>query len=193
MKKNFLRKFLILLISQQFYFSYTWAQELPIDPPAAKPPVETPVSDPIDTPVSEPTDPVLPPELINIELSEVDSKAMFDVLNKWNLVVTDRQTKAKTIKTSDVICVENLEEGRRVGCSLYDELRSRDITKYNKFADPLFKLMVKHTSMDCEDDSETCVAAAEKLNCMFSANKYSCNVESFIPQLKPKLKNGDLK
>ena len=160
MKKKFLRNFLIYLIASQFYFSYTWASEVP-------------------------TDPVEPPELIVSELNEVDSKELFDVLNKWNLVVTDRLTQNKTIKTSDLICVENMEDGRRLGCSLMDDHRSRSITKYNKTADPLFRVLVKHVAMDCEDDSETCLATAEKLACVLSANKYSCSVEYLLPQPKP--------
>lgn len=170
MKKNILRSFLTLLITGQFYFNSAWAQELP-------------------------TDPVIPPEpeLVKTELNEADSKELFDVLNKWKLVVIDRQTQIKNIQASDVICVENMEDGRRLGCSLYDDLRTRELTKYNKIADPLFKLMVKHFAMDCEDDSETCLVAAEKMTCSLSTNKYSCSVEFFLPQPKPKPKNGDQK
>ncbi len=170
MKNTFLRSFLTLLISSQFYFSYTYATE-------------------------EPVDPDLPPELVVNELNEVDSKELFDVLNRWKLVVIDRQTQIKNVNASDVVCVENLEDGRRLGCSLYDELRTRELTKYNKFADPLFKLMVKHVTMDCEDDSETCLAIAEKVVCSLSAMKYSCTVEYLSPQPKPKPKsnNGDSK
>lgn len=168
MKKNFLRSFLTLLISGQFYINTAWAQDLPDDP-------------------------VTSPELIKIELSEVDAKELFDVLNKWKLVVTDRQTQTKNIQTSDVICVENIEDGRKLGCSLYDDLRLRELTKYNKFADPLFKLMVKHVSMECEDESETCMNAAEKMACSLTANKYSCSIEYLIPQPKPKSNKGNLK
>lgn len=169
MKKNFLRSFLILLITNQFYFSYTFAQD--------------PIVDPIND----------EPELVQIKLNEAESKELFDVLNKWNLVVIDRGTQTKNIKTSDIICVENMEDGRRLGCSLMDDLRSRSVTKRNKPADPLFKLMVKHMTMVCEDDSETCLAAAEKMVCSLAVNKYSCSVEFFLQQPKPNHKNGELK
>ena len=167
MKKKFLRIFLVLVTfaSAQAYSS--------------------------DTPPGEPTDPDLPPELVKVNLNEADSKEMFDVLNKWKLVVIDRENQTKNIKTSDVMCVENIENGRHVGCSLYDELRSRDLTKYDKNADPLFKLMVKHATMECEDDSDTCMSVAEKLECSLSGVKYSCHVEFYLQQPKPK--NGDLK
>ncbi|AZZ37838.1 hypothetical protein CIK05_13850 [Bdellovibrio sp. qaytius] len=174
MKKKFFRSFLTFLISSQFYFSYTYAD---------------------DTPPALPTDPVIAPELVVSVLNEVDSKELFDVLNKWKLVVTDRETQIKSIKTSEVVCVENLEEGRMVGCSLYDDLGAREITKHDKFADPLFKFMAQHVTMDCEDDSETCLASAEKVVCSLAALKYSCTVEYLVPQpeLKQKSKIGDLK
>ena len=176
MKKKFLYIFLILI-------TFAETQAFSTDPLPAEPP--------IDSPPSEPTDPELPPELEQVELNEADSKEMFDVLNKWNLVVIDRETQTRKIRTSDVICVENIENGRHLGCSLYDELRSKDVTKYDKNADPLFQLMVKHTTMECEDDSDTCMAVAEKLDCSLQAGKYSCSVEFFLQQPKPK--NGDSK
>lgn len=176
MKKKFLHIFLVLI-------TFAAAQAYSADPPPALPP---------DTPPGEPTDPDLPPELMRVNLNEADSKEMFDVLNKWNLVVIDRENQTKNIKTSDVMCVENIENGRHVGCSLYDDLRSRDVTKYDRFADPLFKLMVKHTTMECDDDdSDTCMSVAEKLECSLSGVIYSCRVEFYLQQPKPK--NGDLK
>lgn len=140
---------------------------------------------------SEPTEPDLPPELTKIELNETDSKELFDVLSKWNLVVTDRQTQEKKIQTSEVVCVENMEDGRQLGCTVYDDLRSHDVTKYNKNADPLFKVLVKHIPMECEDDSETCMLTAEKMACTLSANKYFCAMEVLVPQ--PQKKKGDSK
>lgn len=168
MIKIFLRKFSTILITSQFYFNYTWAQELPVDP-------------------------VLPPKLVKSELNEVDSRELFDVLIQWKLVVIDRPNQTQNIRISDVNCVENLEDGRSVGCSLFDDFRLRELTKYNKLADPLFKLMVKHVSLDCDDDSETCIAIAEKIVCSLSANTYSCHVEYLLPQPKTKPENGDQK
>lgn len=181
MTKFFRLSFLTFLITQ-IYFFQVQAQELPDDPP---------VEPPIDAPPSEPTEPDLPPVLTKFELNEVDSKELFDVLNKWKLVVTDRQTQTKKIQTSEVVCVENLEDGRQLGCTLYDDLRSRDVTKYNKNADPLFKVLVKHVYMECEDDSETCMMSAEKMACTLAADKYSCAMEVLVPQ--PKKKKGELK
>lgn len=142
-----------------------------------------------ELPEDPPTDPELPPVLTTLDLNEVDSKELFDVLNTWNLVVVDRQTQAKKLQASEVICVENMEDGRQLGCALYDDLNTHDITKYNKNADPLFKALIKHTPMDCEDESETCILSAEKINCALLARKYSCSLQVLIPQ--PKNKKGE--
>lgn len=48
---------------------------------------DSPPADPIDT------DPA--PVLTTIELNEVQAKELFDILNKWKLTVTDRQTQIK--------------------------------------------------------------------------------------------------
>lgn len=181
MKKIFRLSFLTFLITH-LYFTQAWSQELPDDPP---------VEPPIDAPPSEPTEPDLSPELVKFDLNEADSKELFDVLNKWKLVVIDRQTQIKKIQTSEVVCVENMEDGRQLGCTLYDDLRSRDVTKYNKNANPLFKTLVKHISMDCDDESETCMLSAEKMNCTLTATKYACSMEVLVSQ--PKKKKGDSK
>lgn len=170
MKNNFFRSFLVILISSQFYFNSAWAQNVPEDPPP-----------------TEPTEPV-PQELVKVDLTEIDSKELFDVLNKWKIVMTDRQTQIKKIQTSDVICVENLEDARQLGCSLYDDLRTREVFKYNKNADPLFKTLVKHISLDCEEESEVCMLAAEKLACTLTVNTYACSMEFFVSQ--PKKRKG---
>lgn len=183
MKKIFRLSFLTLLLTN-LYFTSAWAQEIPDDPP---------VEPPIDAPPSEPTDPVLPPELVKVDLNEADSKELFTILDKWNLVIIDRETQIKRLKTSDVVCVENLEGRRQLGCSLYDDLRSRETTKYDKNADPLFKTLVKHIALECDDESETCMLTAEKLACSLSLNIYSCSMEILVPQPKPKPKKGDSK
>lgn len=180
MTKIFRLSFLLFLITN-LHLTSTWAQELPDDPPGEPP---------IDVPPSEPTEPDLPPMLVRFDLNEADSKELFDILNKWKLVVINRQTKTKRIQTSDVVCVENLEDRRQLGCSLYDDLRSRDVHKYNKNADPLFKTLVKHASLECEDDSETCMLTAEKMTCSLSANKYFCSMEVLVSQPKPKKGNS---
>lgn len=126
------------------------------------------------------------PEQVKLELNEADSKELFDVLNKWKLVVIDRETQTKKIKTSEVVCIENMEEGRQLGCTVYDDLHSRDVTKYNKSADPLFKVLIKHTQMECEDDSETCILTSEKMACTLSDAKYTCSLEVLVQQPKNK-------
>lgn len=166
--KKFLRLGFLTFLITNLYFLSVQAQENP-----------------------DPDDPDLPPVLTNVELNDVDSKELFDVLNKWNIVMTDRQTQTKKIQTTEVTCVENMEGGRQLGCSLFDELHSRDLTKYNKNADPLFKVLVKHMPMECEEDSETCLLSAETLGCSVNANKYLCSIEVLIPQ--PKNKKGDRK
>lgn len=181
MTKIFRLSFLLFVITN-LHLTSTWAQELPDEPPAEPP---------INVPPSEPTEPDLPPVPVKLDLNEADAKELFDVLNKWKLVVIDRQTKTKRIQTSEIVCVENLEDRRQLGCSLYDDLRSRDVTKFDKSADPLFKALVKHVPMECEDDSETCIVTAEKMACTLAAMKYSCAMEALIPQ--PKKKKGDLK
>lgn len=163
---KFIRLSFLTLLIANFYFSSAYAQE-------------------------NPTDPDLPPVLTNFELNDVDSKELFDVLNKWKLVVTDRETQSKKIQTTDIDCVENMEGGRQLGCSLYDSLRSHDLTKYNKFADPLFKVLVKHLPMECEEDSETCMLSAEKMGCTLTENKYFCSLEVLVPQSNKK--KGDSK
>lgn len=180
MKKIFRLSFLTILLTN-LYFTSAWAQEIPDDPP-----VEPPIDAPPDTSPGEPTDPDLPPELVNVELNEADSKELFTILDKWKLVIIDRETQIKRLQTSDVVCVENLEDSRQLGCSLYDDLRSREVYKYNKNADPLFKTLVKHIAMECDDESETCMLTAEKLACSLSANIYSCSMEILVPQPKPK-------
>lgn len=84
-----------------------------------------------------------------------------------------------------------MEGGRQLGCSLFDELHSRDITKYNKNADLLFKVLVNHVPMNCEDDSETSQLSVETMNCTLITNKYFCSLEVLVPQRKSK--KGDLK
>lgn len=180
MIKIFRLSFLTFLAAN-IYFTAAFAQELPDDPP---------MEPPIDAPPSEPSEPVhLVP--VKLDLNDADSKELFDVLNKWNLVVIDRQTQIKKIQTSEIVCVENMEDGRQLGCTVYDDLKSRDVTKYNKNADPLFKVLVKHLPMDCEDDSETCILDAEKMNCTLAEQKYLCSIEALVPETQKK--KGDSK
>ncbi|MES2802970.1 MAG: hypothetical protein V4654_10795 [Bdellovibrionota bacterium] len=166
MKKIF-RLSLLTFLLINLYFSSAWAQVMPDDPD-------------------------LPPELVSIELNEADSKELFLVLDKWKLIIIDRETQIKRLKTSDVVCVENLEDRRQLGCSLYDDLRSREVYKYNKNADPLFKTLVKQIALECDDESETCMLTAEKVACSLSVNIYSCSMGFLVQQPKPKPKKREI-
>lgn len=160
MLKIFRLSFILFLISN-LYMSVITAQELPVDPPG------------------EPTDPVLAPEpeLVKLDLNASDSQVLFTALTKWQLVVTDRQSKK--IRASAIICVENMEGDRELGCSLYDDLHDRDVTKYNQNADSLFKVLVKHVPLECEEEGESCILTAEEVRCTLSAMNYSCSLDFY--------------
>lgn len=140
----------IFLLITNLYLTPTWAQELPADPQ---------------------------PGMLKFELNAADSEELFEVLKNWGTVVIDRQTQIKNIQTSEVICVENKDEGRQIGCSLYDNLHSLDETKFDDEALPLFNALVKHVRMDCDEDSGTCMMKVDEISCTQSAMDYVCSME----------------
>ena len=157
---KFFRFSIALFFMTNLYVNTSWAQEVPVEPPA------------------EPK----PPVLVKFDLTPADSQALFNILNKWQLVVTNNQTQTKWIETSAIVCVENLEGDRELGCSLYDDYRFRDVTKYDQNADPLFKFLIQHIPLECEDESDTCIIAAEKITCSLYATRYACSLEAFISE-----------
>lgn len=153
MKNNFLRSFVVVLISGQLYINYAWAQEVPTDPPVQ------PAPSPIDT----------------IWLNPTDSYKLYNILSKWGVVWFDPAMQANRIYATDVVCVENLEGSRSLGCSLYDMSQYREIYKYDKNADPLFKFLANHVDLACED--EDCILLVEALGCRAINDYYSCALE----------------
>lgn len=116
------------------------------------------------------------------QLSEVHSKELFLTLAKWQTV------KNQKIQVSSVICIENLEDRRQLGCSLYDELYQKDRVKNNRAAEPLYVNLSKHMDADCDDtgdddsgdgieDSNTCSIVVEKVSCSIVEGLYDCVIE----------------
>lgn len=120
-----------------------------------------------------------------IILNTQDSQNLFNVLSKWKTTVTDSSTNAKNISVSAVICSESLEDRRQLGCSLYDELHNRDVTKKNKLAQPLYTALSKHISPECDDDgddvgdsedSNMCTLSIDKIECQQAENIFACTL-----------------
>lgn len=111
---------------------------------------------------------------INQTLSESDSKELFDVLTTWKINANNR------IFATDILCVEDLESGNDLTCSLRDALHNKDRIVGDAQARPLYEILIKHLNIQCETETESCAVVADKISCEYtqeSEQPYLCTIE----------------
>ncbi|MES2802971.1 MAG: hypothetical protein V4654_10800 [Bdellovibrionota bacterium] len=99
-----------------------------------------------------------------MELGEADSKDMYKTLSKWGTRVIDREAGLVRIEVSNPRCIwDKNDQSKHPGCTLFDNLNQRELSRSDKAAWWLSKLLVRQVGDICENG--TCGTGARLIRC----------------------------
>jgi len=103
-----------------------------------------------------------------MELNEADSKDMYMALSKWGTRYVDQERRLILIDVENPRCIwDNKDQHKHPGCTLIDVLHDRELSRSDKAAMWLKKLLVRHVGDVCEINAENgaCLTAARLIRC----------------------------
>ncbi|MCM2354495.1 MAG: hypothetical protein NDI63_12835 [Pseudobdellovibrio sp.] len=103
-----------------------------------------------------------------IELDEKDSKDMYMALSKWGTRYVDQERRLIRIDILNPRCIwDHKDQHKYPGCTLLDTNHDRELSRSDKPALWLTKLLVRHVGHVCETMNEngTCLTAARLIRC----------------------------
>lgn len=104
-----------------------------------------------------------------MELNEADSKAMYNALTKWGTRYVDQERRLIRIDIVNPRCIwDNKDQYKYPGCTLLDVNHDRELTRMDKTAGWLAKLLDRHVGTICETnnlENRNCLTAARLIRC----------------------------
>lgn len=104
-----------------------------------------------------------------MELNEADSKDMYNALSKWGTRYADQERRLIRIDVLNPRCIwDNKDQHKHPGCTLLDTNHDRELTRSDKAAGWLAKLLDRHVGTICGPnnlENRECLTAARLIRC----------------------------